>query len=192
MSVDTLKNQGLSPSGKVHFNLLAPELMNAAARRSEGQFADMGPFVAVTAPHTGRSPKDKFVVKQPGSENDVDWGSVNQPMDEAHFEALLGDVRKYLDAQPELFVEDLYCGADPAYRLSVRYVSPNAWQMAFVRNMFIRPEAERARGIRRELHRAARPRDAGGSSEARHAQQHVHRAQPRQAHDPHRRNALRR
>src|SRR4026208_495604 len=53
---------------------------------------------------------------------------------------LRGEVKRYLNESEELFVEDLYCGADPAYRLSVRYVSPNAWHMAFVRNMFIRPD----------------------------------------------------
>ncbi len=100
----------------------------------------MGPFCAVTAPHTGRSPNDKFLVKDAGSADDVDWGKVNQPYTEEKFAALLGDLRAYLDAQSELFVQDLYCGADPKYRLSVRYVSPNAWHMAFVRNMFIRPD----------------------------------------------------
>ena len=70
----------------------------------------------------------------------MDWGAVNQPMTEAQFEILLGDVRGYLDACDELFVQDLYCGADPAYRLSCRYVTPNAWHAHFVRNMFIRPE----------------------------------------------------
>ena len=140
MSANSLKDQGLAPSGKVHFNMVAPELFGAAARRQEGEFADMGPFAAVTAPHTGRSPKDKFIVRDPSSDTDVDWGEVNRPMDAAHFDSLLADVQAYLDKQPELFVQDLYCGADPNYRLSVRYVSPNAWQMAFVRNMFIRPE----------------------------------------------------
>ena len=140
MSANSLKDQGLSPSGKVHFNLVPPELFGAAARREEGQFADMGPFAAVTSPHTGRSPKDKFIVSDPSIDGDVDWGDVNRKMDSAHFDTLLADVEKYLDAQPELFVQDLFCGADPKYRLSVRYVSPNAWQMAFVRNMFIRPE----------------------------------------------------
>ena len=135
-----LSKQGLNPSGKVNWNLIAPELMKAAARRDEGEFAAMGPFVAVTSPHTGRSPNDKFVVKEPSSENDVDWGKVNQPYSVEKYETLLADVRAYLDKQNELFVEDLYCGADPDYRLSVRYVSPNAWHMAFVRNMFIRPE----------------------------------------------------
>jgi phosphoenolpyruvate carboxykinase (ATP) len=135
-----LSRQGLNPRGDVHWNLIAPELFQAAARRSEGEFADMGPFVAVTTPHTGRSPNDKFVVKEPSSEKDVDWGKVNQPLTVEKYQLLLDDVRKYLNESPELFVEDLYCGADPSYRLSVRYVSPNAWHMAFVRNMFIRPE----------------------------------------------------
>jgi phosphoenolpyruvate carboxykinase (ATP) len=135
-----LAKQGLDPSGTVHWNLIAPELMLAAARRNEGEFADMGPFVARTSPHTGRSPNDKFVVKENSSENDVDWGKVNQPYDTEKYEALLADVRTYLNDANELFVEDLYCGADPNYRLSVRYVSPNAWHMAFVRNMFIRPD----------------------------------------------------
>jgi phosphoenolpyruvate carboxykinase (ATP) len=135
-----LTSQGLTPNGVVHWNLIAPELFQAAARRNEGEFADMGPFVAVTSPHTGRSPNDKFVVKEPSSEQDVDWGKVNQPMSVDHYKILLTDVRQHLSRLDELFVEDLYCGADPAYRLSVRYISPNAWHMAFVRNMFIRPE----------------------------------------------------
>src|SRR5258705_3367493 len=100
----------------------------------------MGPFVAITTPHTGRSPNDKFVVKEPTSEKDVDWGKVNQPISVEKYQLLLNDVRRYLNEARELFVEDLYCGADQAYRLSVRYVSTNAWHMAFVRNMFIRPE----------------------------------------------------
>jgi phosphoenolpyruvate carboxykinase (ATP) len=140
MSANSLKDQGLAPTGTVHFNMVPPELFGAAARRQEGQFADMGPFAAVTAPHTGRSPKDKFLVSDPATDSDVDWGDVNRKMDPAHFETLLADVQAYLDKQPELFVQDLYCGADPNYQLSVRYVSPNAWQMAFVRNMFIRPD----------------------------------------------------
>jgi len=133
--------QGLAPKGEVHWNLVAPELIETAVRRGEGHLADMGPFCAVTSPHTGRSPNDKFVVKEPASEGDVDWGKVNQPYSDEKFETLLADVRAYLNSQDELFVQDLYCGADPKYRLSVRYVSPNAWHMAFVRNMFIRPEA---------------------------------------------------
>ena len=96
----TLAGQGLHPSGVVHWNLVGPELMLAAARRDEGEFAEMGPFVARTAPHTGRSPNDKFVVRDPVSEKDVDWGKVNQPISPAHFTALLADVRNHLDSSP--------------------------------------------------------------------------------------------
>jgi phosphoenolpyruvate carboxykinase (ATP) len=135
-----LEAQGLQPNGDVHWNLVAAVLIQNAARRSEGDFAEMGPFVAITSPHTGRSPNDKFVVREPQSERDVDWGKVNQPYAPEKFEALLSDVREYLNGREELFVQDLYCGADPKYRLSVRYVSPSAWHMAFVRNMFIRPD----------------------------------------------------
>ena len=143
----SLANQGLAPSGKVHWNHVAPALIQHAVERHEGQLADMGPFVAITRPHTGRSPNDKFVVKEPSSEADVDWGKVNQPMTPAHFDALRTDVQEYLNTQDSLFVQDLYCGADPKYRLSVRYVSPNAWHMAFVRNMFVRPEAAALEGF---------------------------------------------
>src|SRR6478672_1202531 len=88
-----LSKLGLNPTGRVNWNLLAPELMKAAARRDEGEFAAMGPFVAVTSPHTGRSPNDKFVVKESSSEADVDWGKVNQPYSPDKYELLIADVR---------------------------------------------------------------------------------------------------
>ena len=136
----TLDGQGLRPAGRVHWNLVQTVLLEEGIKRSEGELADNGPFVAVTAPHTGRSPNDKFVVKEQSTEQDVDWGKVNQPITTEKFDVLLGDVRNYLNKRDDLFVQDLYCGADPTHRLSVRYVSPSAWHMAFVRNMFIRPD----------------------------------------------------
>ncbi|HKS07141.1 MAG TPA: phosphoenolpyruvate carboxykinase (ATP) [Gemmatimonadaceae bacterium] len=139
-SSTTLAAQGLSPKGTVHWNYVAPELFQAAIAAHEGQLADMGPFVAVTKPHTGRSPNDKFAVKEPSTEKDVDWGKVNQPMTEAHFATLLADVQAYLNARDNLYVQDLYCGAHASHRLSVRYVTPSAWHASFVRNMFIRPD----------------------------------------------------
>jgi phosphoenolpyruvate carboxykinase (ATP) len=137
--IASLAAQGLRPGGCIHWNLVAPELIQSAVRRDEGLLADMGPFVAVTSPHTGRSPNDKFVVRDPDVQEDVWWGKVNQPLSPEHFDALHADVRKYLDASADLFVQDLWAGADPAHRLSVRFVSPNAWHMQFVRNMFLRP-----------------------------------------------------
>ena len=135
-----LETQGLAPTGRVHWNLVAPELVQYATQRGEGTLADMGPFVGVTSPHTGRSPSDKFTVREPGSEKDIDWGKVNVAFPAHKFELLLADVKQYLNSRDELFVEDLYAGADPAHRLKVRYVTPNAWHGLFVRNMFIRPE----------------------------------------------------
>ncbi len=146
-AASSLSGQGLAPTGEVHWNLNAPLLIEHAVRRSEGRLADNGPFVAVTSPFTGRSPKDKFIVREPSSESDVDWGTVNQPISAAHFAVLLADVRAYLNEAPDLFVQDLFCGADPAYRLAVRYVTPKAWHSAFVRNMFIRPETAELAGF---------------------------------------------
>jgi len=145
--VASLERQGVRPAGDVHWNLIAPELVKHAMRRGEGELAEMGPFVAVTAPHTGRSPNDKFVVREPTTEADVDWGKVNHPMSPEHFDRLLADVQAYLGKPSELFIQDLYCGADPSLRLSVRYVSPNAWHSMFVRNMFIRPQPAELAGF---------------------------------------------
>jgi phosphoenolpyruvate carboxykinase (ATP) len=111
-------------------------LIEHALRRSEGNVTDRGAFAAVTAPHTGRSAKDKFLVDEPGISDRI-WWEKNARIDPAAFERLQEDVRAYLDAR-EVFVQDLFAGADPAYRLSVRFVTPNAWHALFVRNMFIR------------------------------------------------------
>jgi phosphoenolpyruvate carboxykinase (ATP) len=131
----TLVEHGLFPI-RIHANLTPPVLIEHALRRSEGNLTDHGAFTAVTAPHTGRSAKDKFLVDEPGI-NDRIWWEKNARIDPTAFERLQEDVRAYLDAR-EVFVQDLFAGADPAYRLSVRFVTPNAWHALFVRNMFIR------------------------------------------------------
>ncbi len=123
----------------VQGNLPAAPLVEAAIRRLEGVLSDHGAFVAVTAPHTGRSPKDKFVVEEPASRGDI-WWEKNAKMDAGAFDRLHADIREHLEAQ-EVFVQDLFGGADPAHRLSVRFTTPNAWHALFVRNMFLRPTA---------------------------------------------------
>src|SRR3989475_681615 len=133
-----LEVSGLAPQSAVHWNLTPPELYEHALRRGEGVIAERGPFCAVTTPHTGRSPGDKFLVREPGSADHIWWGKVNQPLEPAHFERLQQHVVRHLDAQ-ELFVRDVYAGADPAYRLPIRFITPNAWQALFVHNMFLRP-----------------------------------------------------
>jgi phosphoenolpyruvate carboxykinase (ATP) len=128
----------LAPTGAMYRNLTPAQLYEHAVRRGEGVIAEDGPFCAVTTPHTGRSPNDKFLVDEPGSTARIWWGKVNQPLAPERFERLHADVVAHLNGQ-ELFVRDVFAGADPAYRLSVRFVTPNAWHALFVSNMFLRP-----------------------------------------------------
>jgi phosphoenolpyruvate carboxykinase (ATP) len=132
--------QGVRTSGAAHSNLSTAALYEHAIRRGEGELAAEGPLVCRTGAHTGRSPNDKFVVKEPSSEGHVAWGRVNKPISVAHFETLKRDMLAHL-ADRDLFVQDLYAGADPRHRLSVRFIQELAWQNLFVRNLFIVPPA---------------------------------------------------
>jgi phosphoenolpyruvate carboxykinase (ATP) len=129
---------GLDPERDVHWNLLPAELYEHAIRRGEGVVAEHGPFCAVTTPHTGRSPNDKFFVREPSSAQQLWWGKANQPLDPPMFDQLLEDVKAHLNSR-ELYVRDLFAGADPVYRVPVRFITPNAWHTLFVYNMFLRP-----------------------------------------------------
>ncbi|MBI4502564.1 MAG: phosphoenolpyruvate carboxykinase [Gemmatimonadetes bacterium] len=138
---------GLLTRGQVHWNLSAAALYEAAVRRGEGHITSSGAFTAVTAPHTGRSPNDKFIVREPTTEAEIWWGKVNQPLDPKHYELLYQHTVAHLGSRDELFVRDLYAGADPRYRVPVRFVTTNAWQALFVNNMFLRPAAEALAGF---------------------------------------------
>ncbi len=131
----TLVEHGLFPI-RIHANLTPPALIEHALRRGEGHLTDRGAFVSVTTPHTGRSPKDKFITEESGSADRI-WWEKTPRLEPAAFERLHDDVRGYLDAR-EVFVQDLFAGADPAFRLPVRFITPNAWHALFVYNMFIR------------------------------------------------------
>lgn len=131
---------------KVWANLGTPSLYEHSARRGEGRITDHGALAVNTTPHTGRSPKDKFVVDEPSSTAQI-WWDKNEKLAADKFERLLQDVRQHLSGQAEVFVQDLFGGADPTYRLPVRFITPNAWQAMFVRNMFIRPAASELTGF---------------------------------------------
>jgi phosphoenolpyruvate carboxykinase (ATP) len=131
----TLVEHGLFPI-RIHANLTPAALIEHAIARGEGMLTDCGAFSAVTSPHTGRSAKDKFMIEEPGG-GDKLWWEKTPRLEPAAFERLHEDLRAYLDAR-EVFVQDLFGGADPAYRMPVRFVTPNAWHALFVRNMFIR------------------------------------------------------
>jgi phosphoenolpyruvate carboxykinase (ATP) len=112
-----------------------------ALRRGEGVLAEGGPLVVDTGRFTGRSPKDKFVVREPGSEERIWWGTVNQPLCEEHFDGLRAKVVTHLDGQ-DLYVVDAFAGADPAHRIAVRVVSDRPYHALFAKTMFIEPSAE--------------------------------------------------
>jgi len=129
---------GISTEQRVFRNQTPSQLYEHALRRGEGVVTSAGPFSAVTSPHTGRSPNDKFLVQEPDSTDQIWWGKVNQPISPEQFARLKADVEAHLSSQ-ELFVRDVYAGADPAFRLPIRFMTPNAWHALFVYNMFLRP-----------------------------------------------------
>jgi len=133
-------------SRPVHANLSPPALVAEALRRHEGRLSADGSLIVDTGLHTGRSPRDKFVVDEPSVTGDVWWGNVNQRMKPETFSALRGRIQAYLQGQ-ELFTQDLYAGADPAHRVRVRLVTTQAWNALFARNMFIRPPAHELDGF---------------------------------------------
>ncbi len=133
----------LLSEGRTHFNLSPADLVEHSLRRDEAKLADNGSIVGYTN-RTGRSPKDKFIVKDETTASPVAWGSVNVPFESDKFDALYDRVIEHLRGR-ELYVQDLFCGADPGYRLPVRIVNEYAWHNLFVRQLFLRPTAEELR-----------------------------------------------
>ena len=133
--LDTL---GISGLKAVHYNLSNAGLVQAAIERGEGELGQGGAFLTTTGKHTGRSPKDKFVVEEP-SVKDTIWWENNPPMSPEAFEALRADMIAHMTGR-EYFVQDLFGGADPDYRLNVRVVSELAWHNLFIRHLLRRPE----------------------------------------------------
>ena len=134
-----LEHHGLQPTATAHWNLTPPRLIELALANNEGTLASHGPLSVSTGKYTGRSPKDKFFVRQPPSEQHIWWGAVNQPIARDKFDALHAKVAAHLSAQ-EIYVQDLYVGADPDFRMPIRVITEQAWHSLFARTMFIRPE----------------------------------------------------
>ena len=136
---------GMRP-GRVLRNLLPPALIAEALRRDEVVLSADGAVVATTGRFTGRSPKDKYFVAHPELAREIDWGTANQPLEARQFAGLLRRALAHVEGR-DLFVQDLYAGADPAHRLKVRVVTEEAWHNLFARNMFIRPPREALDGF---------------------------------------------
>jgi len=132
--------------GRVLRNLLPPALIAEALRRHEAVLSADGAVVATTGRFTGRSPKDKYFVAHPELAREIDWGTANQPLEARQFAGLVRRALAHVEGR-DLFVQDLYAGADPAHRLKVRVVTEEAWHNLFARNMFIRPPREALAGF---------------------------------------------
>ncbi len=136
-----LNQHGIRNVMSVGWNLTTPALYEEIVRRREGVIAEDGPVVVRTGKYTGRSPKDKFIAREPGSEANIWWGDVNQPLEQEQFAALKNRMLAYLSGR-DLYVQDCYAGADPRYRLNVRIITELAWHALFMRNLLIRPEPD--------------------------------------------------
>lgn len=135
----TLADQGITGLGSVYYNMIEPALVEAAVQRGEGRLGLGGAFLCSTGQFTGRSPKDKFVVRTPSVENTIWWDN-NAPMSPAAFDLLHADMLAHMQGR-DYFVQDLYAGADPAHRLDVRVVTELAWHGLFIRHLLRRPAA---------------------------------------------------
>jgi phosphoenolpyruvate carboxykinase (ATP) len=132
-----LAQLGLSGLGTIHANLAPAALYGKILQRQEASLTADGAVVARTGAHTGRSPDDKFIVRDAETEETVDWGNVNRPFTTGQFNALKARIAEWLKGR-EIFTQDLFAGADPAYRMPIRVIGTQAWHSLFARNMFIR------------------------------------------------------
>lgn len=134
-----LENHGIKNVDRVYWNLSTPALYEEAIRQRIGSIAHLGPLVVRTGHHTGRSPNDKFIVREPSSEDKIWWGKENRPFEQDRFDLLYNRLLAYLQGR-DVYVQDCFAGADPEYRIPIRAITATAWHSLFVRNMFIRPK----------------------------------------------------
>ncbi|MCS7273241.1 MAG: phosphoenolpyruvate carboxykinase (ATP) [Fimbriimonadales bacterium] len=131
----------LGQAKPLYHNLSVAALVEHAVLNGEAQLASNGALIARTGQYTGRSPKDKFIVRHPEYEAEIHWGAINQPMAPEVFDRLLLRVSAYLVNRP-LYVQDCFAGADPRYRIGVRVITEMAWHNLFAKQLFIRPSRE--------------------------------------------------
>ncbi len=134
-----LENHGLTNLRKVYWNLPPEALYEEITFRREGKITHGGPVVVTTGKHTARAASDKFIVKEPSTENHIWWGEYNRPFSPDKFNDLVHRLQGFLQGR-DVFVQDCYVGADPNYRMPIRVITEQAWHSLFARNMFLLPE----------------------------------------------------
>ena len=140
-----LDHHGLRNLNMQYWTLSTPALVERIVSRREGMMAHEGAVVVRTGNHTGRAANDKFIVQTGEASEKINWGKINKPMSEEHFERLYLRMTAYFQGR-DIFVQDTSVVADPKYRLPIRVVTENAWHSLFARNLFIRiaPEEQPA------------------------------------------------
>jgi phosphoenolpyruvate carboxykinase (ATP) len=138
-----LVNHGILNPRKAYWNLPTAALYEEAVFRGEARMAHLGPLVVLTGKHTGRSAADKYIVREQKTEGHVWWGEYNRPYNPEHFTGMLNRMQSYLQGR-DVFVQDLYAGADPENSLPIRIITEKAWHSLFVRNMFLKPRNQDA------------------------------------------------
>jgi len=142
-----LDAQGIATSAEIFWNLQTAPLVEHAVRRGEGRLTKDGALLVDTGKFTGRSVKDKFVVRDATTEGTINWGAINQPMSPEHWANLKTDFLAALKDQEKLYVADLFGGSQPEYRVNVRVINQMAWHNLFVRTLLVRPTAEELTGF---------------------------------------------
>lgn len=135
-----LSNLGLSNLNTVYWNLPAEALYEEIVFRREGRITYRGPVVVTSGKHTARAAQDKYIVREPTTEDHIWWGEYNRPISSAQFNEVFNRMQGFVQGR-DLFVQDCYAGADPEYRLPVRIITEYAWHSLFARNMFILPQS---------------------------------------------------
>ena len=134
-----IENHGLTNLRAVYWNLPTEALYEEIVFRNEGKISHLGPILVNTGKHTARAASDKFIVREPTTEEHIWWGQYNRPFSSEKFDELYARLQGFLQAK-DVFVQDCFGGADPDYRLPVRIITEHAWHSLFARNMFIVPE----------------------------------------------------
>lgn len=125
----------------IYWNLNFEELTHQTVERGQGTITDMGALAVNTGTFTGRSPKDKFTVKDQITENTVDWGNINIPISPQHFDKIYEDITAFLNGK-DVWVRDAYACASPEFRLNIRVVNETPWANLFCNDLFLRPTEE--------------------------------------------------
>lgn len=134
-----IETSGIKKAKSIHWNLTPAQLVEESIKNDEGRLTDTGALMCDTGKFTGRSPKDRFIVKDDKTKDTVWWGNINIPISEEQFDNLHNKMVAFLEDK-KLYVRDAYAGADKTYRLNLRVINTLAWQNLFCNNMFLRPE----------------------------------------------------